>query len=134
VHYWLNGEISVKVGKCMNTAYSTKTTEHVLCDAMPFELIADRNAYGKPAVYFIYESAKHESKEEEKKEAEKSRLGISAIFCELENWSLNRHQLKLDLSHEHFADPGKLYVWFLRDDSVVWEETLDWKGYPDAAN
>jgi len=37
--------------------------------------------------------------------------------------------LNLDLPPEYFAEPGMLFVWFLRGEKVLWQEVEAWPGY-----
>ena len=54
---------------------------------------------------------------------------VAAAYCLLPEWSLNKHCLHLDLSPELFAPSGTIYVWFLREDRVLWQKKLAWPGY-----
>jgi len=54
--------------------------------------------------------------------------GVTAVFCLLSPWAINERLLHLDLPQGDFAKPGTLYVWFLRDDAVLWREVVQWPG------
>jgi hypothetical protein len=140
VDYRLKGETSVKVGECLASAYSTGSMKSVPDDKMTIQIVGLRNSLGKPAVSILGKSKRDQEEAKDKEEPKVDvpvdtsfepplPYGSWAAFCDLENWSLNRHELSLDLLSEHFARPGKLYIWFLRGDKILWEERLDWKGY-----
>jgi hypothetical protein len=138
----LNGETSVKVGQCLAAAYGVGLTQSIPGDRVNYKIVGCCNSLGKPAVSIVGKSKEDMGTLEDKGKSPKTKekqqdteqepplpFGAWAAFCDLENWSANRHELSLDLSPDHFAKPGKLYVWFLRGDTMLWEERLDWKGY-----
>ena len=138
----LKGEVSVKVGECLAEAYGVGKTQLIPDERAVFRIIGVRNSLGKPAVSIVGRSKEDQTTPEDiaksKKKANKLEnteeepplpFGTWAAFCDLENWAANRHELSLDLPPEYFAKPGKLYVWFLRGDTILWEERLEWKGY-----
>ena len=51
------------------------------------------------------------------------------MFLQLDSWAINDQMLSLDLARHVFIKSGKLFVWFLRGDKVLWEEKIDWPGY-----
>jgi len=56
-----------------------------------------------------------------------------AVFPFLEDWSLDDQTLLLDIPSPNFDRPTALRIWFMSGGSVVWTETIDWPGNPDAA-
>ena len=84
-----------------------------------FEIIGRRNSLGKPSVCIARRIASDDD----------PTPGAAAVYCLLDCWSLHKGLLNLDLPPAYFSQPGKLYVWFLRDGKVLWEEVEDWPGY-----
>jgi hypothetical protein len=130
---FIKGEIEVKVSKCLQAAYDTGLNQPITAGDLEVEILGRRNSLGKPSVCF---AAKEKTKEgaaapsaKEKGKAGAASPSTWAAFCLLDCWATNRHSLCLDLPREYFAKPGKLQVWFLRGNVVLWEEQLDWPGY-----
>jgi hypothetical protein len=147
VDHHLKGDTSVKVGRCLSAAYGVGLTQSVTHDALDFDIVGRRNSLGRPAVSIAWSDKRYpkdKSQQDEDKARQKptttenaedappqkfSAFGAWVVFCELENWSTSGHQLSLDLPTDYFAKPGQLYIWFLRNDTVLWEQQLNWKGY-----
>lgn len=55
------------------------------------------------------------------------------IYYPLEPWAADRDTLRLELPPEHFAKPGRVRVWFFRDDNILWWQTVAWPGLPGVA-
>jgi hypothetical protein len=55
------------------------------------------------------------------------------VFYPLEPWSVDVETLRLELPREHFAKPGRVRVWFMRDGSIVWWQTVKWPGLDASA-
>jgi hypothetical protein len=142
----LKSEISVVVGQCLQAAYDVGQTQRVQFDTLNFDIVGHRNTLARPAVSVLWKfhevKDKPESKDARSKKSVRSKEeddllekenppfhGAWAAFCELENWSINSHELMLDLPQDYFSNPGKLYVWFLRGDKILWTKKLDWKGF-----
>ncbi len=118
VHEYLKGDVTVHVYHCQDAAAGTGITQPMTKNEIDFEIIGRRNSLGKPSVCI----ARRVSNDD-------PAPGAAAVFCLLPSWSLNRGLLNLDLPPEYFAKSGKLFVWFLRDERVLWEQRLDWPGY-----
>ncbi len=132
VDHYLTGETSITIGQCLDAAYGVGTMKQITVDhnALTLDVLGQRNSLGRPAVTVVWKSPEKQGSEQEEEQAKASQLGSWAAFCNLEYWSVNRHQLSLDLPQAYFAKPGTLIVWFLRGGTAVWERRLDWKGYP----
>jgi hypothetical protein len=132
VDYFLKGETLVTIGQCLDSAYGVGSSTHIKVDrnTLALDVLGQRNSLGRPAVSVLWKNSAGQGSEKEEVHVKPSQLGSWAAFCHLENWSLNRHQLCLDLPQAYFAKPGKLMVWFLRADTVIWQKQLDWTGYP----
>jgi hypothetical protein len=116
----MKGDIEVAISKCLQAAYDTGLSQRITADKLEAEILGRRNSLGKPSVCVA---------SKEKTKAGAAAPSAWAAFCLLDCWAMNRHSLCLDLPREYFAKPGKLQVWFLRGDVVLWEEQLDWPGY-----
>lgn len=60
-----------------------------------------------------------------------ARGGTRLIFWPLDEWGVDRDTLWLELPKGDFSKSGRILVWFLRSDKVVWSEMLSWPGYPE---
>ena len=117
---FIKGEIEVRISKCLQAAYDAGLSQQITPDDLDAEILGRRNSLGKPSVCVA---------SREKTKAGAAAPSAWAAFCLLDCWAINRHSLCLDLPREYFAKPGRLQVWFLRGDVVLWEEQLDWPGY-----
>ena len=61
-------------------------------------------------------------------EKNSSLIGTTAVFYPPDAWAINDRLLLLDLPRDSFDKPGKLYIWFLRGDRILWQEELMWPG------
>ena len=50
------------------------------------------------------------------------------VFPQLDVWAVDEGHLNFDLPPDVFEKPGKLFVWFLRGNRLLWEEQVDWPG------
>ncbi len=91
-------------------------------EAPEFEILGARNSLTKPAVCAVRWFA-HDTES-----GKKAQPGAGAAFPLLDAWSVNEKTLYLDLPGPYFDAAGPLRVWLLRDDRVVWSETLSWPG------
>lgn len=115
------GPILLKVYRCLDHATDQETTESFTKDKMVYQIIGQRNSLGRPSVHVLPYNEGGTPDE---------RPG--AVFLQLDTWAINDRMLSLDLSRHVFAKSGKLFVWFLRGDKVIWEEKIDWPGYKTA--
>ena len=116
------GEVKVTVYRCQDGADGMGTRQSLTENKLDFEVLGRRNSLGKPAVCVVHRFAADDPNPGDAP-------GAVAVFCSLPGWAINKRLLQLDLPREDFAQPGKLYVWFLRDDTILWKETVDWPGH-----
>lgn len=115
------GPVQLKVYRCLDHAATIETTESFTKDKMVYQIIGRQNSLGRPAVHVLPYN-------EGGTPAERP----GAVFLQLDCWAINDHVLNFDLPRDVFAKSGKLFIWFMRSDRVVWEETIDWPGYKTA--
>jgi hypothetical protein len=84
---------------------------------LQWQVIGRANHRGHEAVWFV-NSPKDE----------KSPPGTTAAFYPLDPWAINDKLLMLDLPRNSFDQPGKMYIWLLRGDQIIWQEDLMWPG------
>jgi hypothetical protein len=114
---YFKGPLAEKINRCLDRAGDQGITDAFTKDKTEFKIIAQKNSLGRPAVLVIPSS---EGVSPEKRPA--------AVFPLLDSWAVNDRLLALDLPRDGFAKPGKLSVWFLRGDKVLWEEQIAWPG------
>ena len=114
---YLQGEVLVKVYHCWDEAVGAGARQMLKENDIDFEIISRRNSLGRPSVCVARKAA-----------SDGPAPGAMVVFCMLPSWSAGRSLLQLDLPREYFAEPGKLYVWFLRGERALWKETEDWPG------
>jgi len=115
---YLKGEVTVNVYHCHDASAGVATSQPLTKNEITFEIIGRRNSLGKPSVCI----ARHIPNDE-------PAPGAAVVYCLLPSWSLDKGMLNLDLPPEYFAKPGKLFVWFLRGEKVLWQEVEAWPGY-----
>lgn len=114
----MKGEGAVAVFRCQDNASGAGMREPLTEKEIKLEIVGRRNSLGRQSVYVLHELA-----------ATDPVPGTAAVYCLLPAWAINKRLLYLDLPRDDFAQPGKMHVWFLRQDKVLWSETVDWPGY-----
>jgi hypothetical protein len=89
-------------------------------DGIDFEVVGRRNFLEKPTVCVISRPRDY---------ADPSTIA-EAAFPFLQCWQIDKGLLSLELPKDAFAQSGTLQIWFLRDDTVLWKESVAWPGYP----
>jgi hypothetical protein len=115
---YMKGKVAAAVYRCEDKAVGAPVRESLTVKGLQFEILGRRNRLERPSVCVIHRFAD-----------DQPAPGTTAVFSQLPAWAINRRLLQLDLPREEFTQPGRLYVWFLRDETVLWEETVDWPGY-----
>ncbi len=115
-------DLQKKIYRCLDRGGDAGLTETFNKDKMDFKIVGQRNTLGRSAVYVL---AANEGKPPEDR--------ADAIFLQLDSWAVDDTHLNLDLSPDIFEKPGKLFVWFLRGDRLLWEKQVDWPGAGTAA-
>jgi hypothetical protein len=110
-------DLQQKVYRCLDRAGDEGQTETFEKDKMGFRIIGQRNSLGRPAVYVLAYNAGKPPQER-----------ADIVFLHLASWAVADDRLSLDLPPEIFGKPGKLFVWFLRGNRLLWEEQVPWPG------
>ncbi len=129
VSNYMKGELKVKIYRAIDDAASGPVIVPITEKELDMEIFGGQNALGKPAICIARQIPEDDPVR-----------GAVAVFTELSSWALDDQTLYLNLPGKartaafdtpkpYFAPAGKLHVWFLRGDKVVWREKLDWKGY-----
>ena len=84
---------------------------------LKWEVIGHGNHLGHAAEWFVNTPEKNGSL-----------IGTTAVFYPPDAWATGDRLLLLDLPRDSFDQPGKLYIWFLRGDRILWQEELMWPG------
>jgi hypothetical protein len=82
-----------------------------------WQIIARSNHLGRAAEWFVHVPNK-----------DSAFIGTAAAFHPLDPWAIGDRLLMLDLPRDTFDPPGKLHVWFLRGERILWHEELMWPG------
>lgn len=133
---YMKGEVTVAVYRCQDEAAGAPVRESLTEKEVGFEILGRRNSLAKPSVCVVHRFAADEpppgtAADEPTPDAtaDEPAYGTAAVYCLLPAWAINKRLLRLDLPRQDFAKPGKMHVWFLREGTIVWKETLDWPGY-----
>jgi hypothetical protein len=118
VKQYMQGTIAATLYQCEDKATNARLRRTVTAEGVKFEVVGERNRLERPAVCAVHRFPDGQPAP-----------GVGAVFCLLSPWAINERLLYLDLPQEDFAQLGTLYVWFLRDDAVLWREVLPWPGY-----
>jgi hypothetical protein len=116
----MKGKDADVVYKCLDRSAEGDTTKPLTFEGTEYRVLGRRNALQKPAVCVVCQP---------KTEGEDSPTQTVAAVLILESWAVNGKMLYIDLPRDDFAEAGTLQVWFLRDDAVLWQETIAWPGY-----
>jgi len=128
---YFHGRARIQVYRAEDASAGGATETPLTIGKNEFTIRMRRNTSGNPVgcVLRNHYKSRPGAKIEEEERDKRVRTGVTAIFYCPAQWSLDRTWLTLDLPPGHFSDPGQLHVWLLRDSQVLWEETLDWRGY-----
>lgn len=121
----MKGDTTVAVYRCQDGCEDYPVSAPVRDREIEFNVLGDRNSLGTPAVCAARSVVRQEVA---RKSSAKGKPGAAAAFPLLEPWAVSKELLYLDLPEGYFADAGTMRVWFLRDDQVLWSETLSWPG------
>jgi hypothetical protein len=113
----MKGKVTEAVHYCLDRSAEVEQRKPFKADGLDFEILGRRSAMEKPSVCIV------------QRMGDKSVPGTAAAMLMLHSWAINEKLLYLDLPREEFSDAGKLHVWLLRGDTVLWKETVDWPGY-----
>jgi hypothetical protein len=118
----MKGKVTEAVYRCEDGAEDLPQTATFSQDRTDFEIFGRRNLLGRPAVCIASRTRSIDPPPETR-----------AFFCSLDAWAVDERTLYLELPDEYFAEPCQLRVWFLRDKSIVWKQTILWPGTGKAA-
>lgn len=142
---FFKGETMVAIYKCQDAAAEVGAKGSFTEGNIDFELIGRRNSLGRPLAVVAASTPVEEAADASKTSdilktpdvpktpeapqlPDASKTVRRAAFCLLEPCAVNRRLLQLDLPQTYFAKPGKIRVWFLRGDTLLWAEDVDWPG------
>jgi len=122
---YMKGKTTLAVYRCQDECENVPTSVPVKEGGVEYEVLGDRNSLGTPSVCVARQVVRKEATE---RSGPVMQPGAAAAFPLLDHWAVGRGQLWLDLPEDYFAEPGRMRVWFLRDDRVVWSEDVSWPG------
>jgi hypothetical protein len=115
----LKGKIRDDLYSCLDHTGEGGLTRSFTKDKLVYKMIGRRNSLGNQGIHVqVYPE---ESKQPNENPA--------AAYLQLDTWAVDQETLSLDLARDEFPKPGTLFVWFFREDRVVWEEQIRWPGY-----
>lgn len=123
--YMKGDKTTLAVYRVQDTCEETPASAVVREGDVTFEVLGDRNSMGIPAVCVARTVRRRGT---ERKGGPPIQPGAAAAFPLLELWAMNNHLLYFNLPEAYFDKPGRMRVWFLRDDRVLWSEDLAWPG------
>jgi hypothetical protein len=122
-HGFIKDEVTIAVYETEAASDLTRTVAEFSRRDIDFTAVGNRNLFNRPAVCITCETPVLRPNKEPF--PEKSRR---AIFPFLEPWAADDRTLFLSPPEPLFTGPAKIRVFFLRDDRVVWSETVEWPG------
>ena len=125
---FVTGEVTVAALECLRAAAGVGGSKSMERFGVDFTIVGQRNSLEKPAVTMVHLIPDRKPTPEQSLR-DIPPAGTAAAYCFLDNWAVNDRLLELDLSKAAFSQRGKLYVWFLRNDKVIWQTTLRWPGH-----
>jgi|GEM_PF-5548637 len=114
----MKGEITSAVYDIRDKAADTAVAKTLKILDRQCEILGDRNSLGKPAATILFPELAKDAADR----------AARAVFFPLDAWALDRTTLRLELPKAHFAQPGRIRVWFYREGNLVWWKTLAWPG------
>jgi len=117
VHNHFHGETARAIYSCQDHVDDPGHKRSVKLEGFDVEVIARRTDLDRSAACVVRRFP-----------SKASVPGVAAAFLQLDRWSLDKNWLQIELPATDFLPPGRMWVWFLRDDTVLWEEQLAWPG------
>jgi hypothetical protein len=136
---YFQGPARQKVFRCLDHA-DGGATDSFTKDNLDFRIVGTRNSLGRSTVMVFPFNPKTPADRQDNDAWDSP----TVLFPLLESWAVDDRTLTLDLPREvsyraerdkfertlkAFSRPGKLYVWFLRGEKVIWEDNVDWPGH-----
>jgi hypothetical protein len=121
----MKGEITSAVYDCRDKAGQTPVKTSLKIQGRDVELLGDRTLVGKPAATIVFPERPKDPVEESGSDTDRA---ARAVFFPLDGWSVDARTLWLELPAAHFAQRGRIRVWFYREGNLVWWKTLVWPG------
>lgn len=121
--FFMKDTVTIKVFETQAASAATRTAAAFIRHEIPFLAVGQRNLLGRPAVCVTCETKVLKPNKEPFQD--KARW---AIYPFLEPWAADGGTLFLSPPEATFADPAKIRVFFLRDNDLVWSQTLQWPG------
>ncbi len=126
LHTFMKDKVTVTVYDTQAASAETRTTAKFLQGDIKFEAVGERNILGRPAVCVTCETEVLKPNKEAFRE--KARW---AIYPFMEPWAADDETLFLSPPEPTFVAPVKIRVFFLRDDDLIWSQTMQWPGLPN---
>ena len=112
------GEMRLKLYRCQDRSALGMIRRTQSDEKTEFEILGRRNGLSKLSTCVVAKTLD-----------DHPLGGAAAVFCLLDPWSVDRKLLCLEPPREYFSRAGELHVWFLRDDKILWHQTVAWPGY-----
>lgn len=119
----LKGEVLADLYRALDEASEVPVRRPITDKKMDFEMVGNRNSLGKAAVCVACRT-----EPPVKSSPDDETTLARATFCLLEHWSVEPGGLYLNLPADYFSVPGRLHIWLLRDNQIVWSHTIRWPG------
>jgi hypothetical protein len=120
----MKGEITSAVYDVRDKAGQTAVKRSLKIRDRDCEVLGDRNSLGKPAATVVFPEQLNTAADRDTASDRAPR----AVFFPLDAWAVDRSTLRLELPAAHFAQPGRIRVWFYREGNLLWWKTLAWPG------
>lgn len=111
----MKGQVTIDVYRTLDGAAGVPQRRRFTEGEIEFEILGRRNSLGRPAVCVARRFSNDDPPP-----------GAAAVFYPLRPWAISRAMIQLELPAKYFSKPGRLHVWFLRNDKVLWKEEADW--------
>jgi hypothetical protein len=121
----LETETEARLFKMFDDALDRPSTWNTEIGGLKWDILAHANYRGRGSMWFVTTPEKGAKKEN-------AFIGNAAVFSPLDPWVIGGRLMIFDLPRDSFGKPGKMYVWFLRGDRIVWQQELMWPGQKGA--
>jgi hypothetical protein len=113
----MKGDVTLAVYRALDLTEEARRTKAFKQKGQEFQVVGLKNRLGRAAAQAVFPP----------KAGGKDTIARVAYYP-LEPWDVDGQTLRLELPPEHFSQPTRIRVWFLRDGDVVWWQTLWWPG------
>ena len=113
----MKADVTMALYRCLDLADDTQISKTFKEKEGTFEVVGRKNHLGNVVAEVIFPPKEGAADAEAR-----------VVYFPLDPWGADAESLRLELPAAYFSKPGRVRVWFFREGSVVWWQTVVWPG------